>query len=55
MLHIGDNNPKFKYYIGEGDNRTELSTTSIEKDLGVLVDNDLNFENHIDYAIKKSS
>ena len=55
VLHIGDNNPKFKYYIGEGDNRTELSTTSIEKDLGVLVDNDLNFENHIDYAIKKSS
>ena len=32
-----------------------LSTTSLEKDLGVLVDNELNFENHIDHVIKKSS
>ena len=55
ILHIGENNPKHEYYIGEADNRTLLSTTSLEKDLGVLVDNELNFENHIDHVIKKSS
>ena len=43
------------YYIGEDDSRTLLSTTSLEKDLGVLVDNELNFESHIDHVIKKSS
>ena len=53
ILHIGENNPKHEYYIGEDGNRTLLSTTSLEKDLGVLVDNELNFENHIDHVIKK--
>ena len=54
ILHIGENNPKYSYFIGEGNNRTEIETTSLEKDLGVLVDNNLNFENHIDYIIKKA-
>ena len=55
ILHIGDNNPNYKYFIGEGANRIELETSAIEKDLGVLVDNELNFESHIDYVIKKAS
>ena len=55
ILHIGENNPKFSYYIGEGANRTEIETTTLEKDLGVLVDNNLNFEDHIDFIIKKAS
>ena len=55
ILHIGENNPKYKYFIGEGNNRMELETSDIEKDLGVLVDNELNFENHIDYVIKRAS
>ena len=55
ILHKGENNPKYKYFIGEGNNRMELETSEIEKDLGVFVDNDLNFENHIDYIIKRAS
>ena len=55
ILHIGENNPKYKYYIGEGANRREIETSVIEKDLGVLVDNELNFESHIDYVIKRAS
>ena len=55
ILHIGENNPKYKYYIGEGDNRREIETSVIEKDLGILVGNELNFEDHIDYIIKRAS
>ena len=55
ILHIGSNNPKYEYFIGQDQTRTTLATTTLEKDLGVLVDNDLNFEDHIDYAIKKAS
>ena len=55
ILHIGENNPKYEYYIGEGNNRIQLATTSLEKDLGVLVDENLNFESHIDHIIKKAS
>ena len=55
ILHIGENNPKYTYYIGEGTNRREIDTTVVEKDLGVLVDNNLNFEDHIDYIIKRAS
>ena len=54
ILHIGENNPKHEYYIGEDGNRTLLSTTSLEKDLGVLVDNELNFDNHILTMLLKS-
>ena len=55
ILHIGENNPKYDYYIGQGATRTILNTTSLEKDLGVLVDCNLDFESHIDYVIKKAS
>ena len=49
ILHIRENNPKHTYFIGEGNNKKEIETCEIEKDLGILVYNDLNFESHIDY------
>ena len=55
ILHIGENNPKYTYFIGDGDDRKEIETCEIEKDLGILVDNDLNFESHIDYIVKRAS
>ena len=37
ILHIGSNNPKYEYFIGRDQNRTILTTTTLEKDLDVLV------------------
>ena len=55
ILHIGEKNPHHTYYIGQGNERGPLETTNLEKDLGVLVDSNLNFEEHIQAAINKSS
>ena len=55
ILHIGDNNPKHTYFIGNGSNRNEIETTVLEKDLGVYVDPDLNFESHIEHTVKRAS
>ena len=55
ILHLGDNNQKRKYYIGEGQERIELEETTLEKDLGVHIDPSLSFDSHIDKIIKKAS
>ena len=55
ILHIGENNPKYQYFIGEGTNRRVIEITTLEKDLGILVDNNINFEDYIDYIIKRAS
>ena len=46
-MHLGKNNPKHKYYIKNGDVLNELAESVCEKDLGVYVDNQLNFDSHI--------
>ena len=43
------------YKIGNQQNRINLEVTELEKDLGVNVDPQLNFENHIDTITKKAS
>ena len=53
--HLGENNPNRKYYIGNGDTRTELESTVLEKDLGVQIDPQLSFDSHINMIIKKAS
>ena len=55
ILHIGDNNPKYTYYIGTGNDRREIEVTTLEKDLGVLVDEELKFEDHIQHIIKRAN
>ena len=44
ILHIGKKNPKNKYYIGSTNERTELTETDLEKDLGILIDPGLNLK-----------
>ena len=51
VLHIGKNNPKYNYYIRDGNQVNELEETLCEKDLGVHVDNKL--EEHIVIKLKK--
>ena len=55
VLHLGKNYPKHKYTIGNIDNKTILDETDLEKDLGVLIDTDLNFKSHIKNIVKKAS
>ena len=54
ILHIGKNNPHYQYFIKDGDNITKLSTTFSERDLGVIVDPNLTFEEHINNQVKKA-
>ena len=67
-LHLGSNNPKHQYTIPrQADTRTKNSSQSYtytfhnltqvteEKDLGVIVDENLNFNQHIDEKINKAN
>ena len=44
ILHLGKNNPKYNYTIGEAENKVTLSETELEKDLGIYVDPNLDFK-----------
>ena len=51
IMHLGYNNPKISYSMG-GSN---LEETEEEKDLGVLIDNKLDFGNHIKCIVGKAN
>ena len=53
VMHLGKHNPNHVYYIRDGYNYSQLDTTSVEKDLGVYVDNKLNFDTHVTTIVKK--
>ena len=55
VLHLGKNNPNYKYSIGTEDEKIILDTTDLEKDLGVHIDPNLDFKNHIKTIVKKAS
>jgi len=54
VMHIGLRNPKFQYTMGN-DNKVILEETTVEKDLGVHVDNQLNFSEHVIKAANKAN
>ena len=51
VMHFGKSNPKHIYQL----NGHELETTDSEKDLGVMVDNNLKFHVHTSFATKKAN
>ena len=51
IMHLGHNNPMISYSMG-GSN---LEVTEVEKDLGVLIDNKLDFGNHIRCIVGKAN
>ena len=53
ILHLGKNNPKYKYHIKEGDIISDLTETLGEKDLCIFIDSQLNVNAHITTAVKK--
>ena len=51
LIHLSHNNRQITYNMGQ----TELQTSSVEKDLGMLVDDRLNFKKHVSNAVNKAS
>ena len=51
IMHLGRLNPGHKYTMGNA----ELTETTEEKDLGVLVDNELHFGKHIKGIVNKAN
>ena len=54
ILHLGKKNPRNEYFIGEGEERVPLEKSDLEKDLGVYIDMNLDFKNHISNTVKKA-
>ena len=54
VLHLGENNPRYNYFIKEGNTVRELLETTSEKDLGVYIDPNLTFNDHIEITVKKA-
>ena len=50
-MHIGKNNPQVKYEL----NGVELQTSKVEKDLGVLVSDDLKPTQHVGAVAAKAN
>ena len=51
IMHIGGTNPKQSYNMGG----INLTVTTEEKDLGVLVDDELEFDKHIRAIVNKAN
>ena len=51
VLHIGQHDTNYEYYLGN----SKLENTTMEKDLGVIMDGELKFHNHVAQAAKKAS
>ena len=51
IMHLGSTNLKHTYTMGG----TNLAVTSEEKDLGVLIDDKLNFRSHIKAIVSKAN
>ena len=51
VLHIGYNNPRYKYILKSGEEESVLNICSEEKDLGVIFDGKLSFNVHIQNCI----
>ena len=51
VMHLGHQNNQYEYFMEEN----KLETTSAEKDLGVIVDPKLLFDDHVSQTVKKAS
>ena len=53
-MHLGKKNDKHNYIISE-EGQIELEETMEEKDLGIWVDNELGFKDHINKVVNKAN
>jgi len=55
VMHMGKGNPGCKYILNVNNQDVELNQCTEEKDLGVIFDQNLSFDTHIQSAIKKAN
>ncbi len=55
VMHIGKEIEQFQYTMTANGNSVPLEYTDTEKDLGVIIDNSLSFEQHCETAINKAN
>ena len=57
VIHIGRSNPKQDYTmrLHYSQDRAKLETSQREKDLGVMVDNELKFSRHVEEQVAKAN
>ena len=56
VMHLGSNNNKNNYQMfDKEDNTYTLSNTTLEKDLGVNIDEGLKFHDHVNITVKKAN
>ena len=55
VIRIGGNQPEFNYNMGNGNCSVTLSTVDSVKDLGVNIDNQLDFSKHCSEMVKKAN
>ena len=51
VMHLGLNNPRRSYNMGD----TNLQASEVERDLGVLIDHQLDFGKHIRTIVGRAS
>ena len=54
VLHLGSRNPEFVYTMKDGGSRIKLETTNLEKDLGVLIADNLKVGEQCESAAGKA-
>ena len=55
-MHLGSKNPEFEYtMITENNERIELNSSRVERDLGVYMIRDMKWANHIDEVVSKAN
>ena len=57
ILHLGYKNSNYPYYMRKHNSleKVELTTSEYEKDLGILVDNELSFSKHVETQVRKAN
>ena len=56
ILHIGKDNPQFDYQMKDKDgNVKNLTVVNCEKDLGVYVQDNLKFDQHISITVNRAN
>jgi len=55
VIHLGKHNPNYDYFMKDDTTVNLLESVQSEKDLGVIVDKDLSFEEHINEVVKRAN
>ena len=55
VMHIGNNNEKSEYSINDGNSRTKLATTEMERDLKIFIRADGKWSDQVNSAASKAN